>query len=176
MLKCLCSAHRETIWPRPPMNTCRKEEIKAPSSWCWPTQTEYCSFYFVSSSPPSLCSIKEIGLQNWIRWLFGDTSLLAFQIRLLFLALALHLQIYCPSCSDQSELGLSNTNTSGPRPVSRGWLVERSSESMLPMVDPPPNPNNGGTEEECVALTLSFLSWEVGCSNFPETDCEVFPI
>jgi len=30
---------------------------------------------------------------------------------------------------------------------------------MLPMVDPPPNPNNGGTEEECVALTLSFLSF-----------------
>ena len=122
-----------------------------------PDRIMFFSLYFLT--PLSLCSIKEIGLQNWIRWLFGDTSLLAFQIRLLFLALVPHLQIYWPSCSDQSELGLSNTNTSGPRPVSRGWLVERSSESMLPMVDPPPNPSNGGTEEECVALTLSFLSF-----------------
>ena len=51
-----------------------------------PDRIMFFLLYFLICSL-SLCSIKEIGIQN--SRFFGDTSLLAFQIRLLFLALAL---------------------------------------------------------------------------------------
>ena len=41
-LKCLCSAHRETFWPCPPMNGCRKEEINTSPPRGWPSQEIFC--------------------------------------------------------------------------------------------------------------------------------------
>ena len=35
LLKSLCSAHREIIWPCPPVNGCKKEEINTSLPWCF---------------------------------------------------------------------------------------------------------------------------------------------
>ena len=41
-LKRLCSAHRETPCPSPPVNGCRKEEINRPTPRGWPNQEIFC--------------------------------------------------------------------------------------------------------------------------------------
>ena len=85
MLKCLCLAHRETIWPCSPVNDCKKAEINTSPPGAWPFQEMFCKtdsrffffFSFTSSLPfsPSLCSMKETGIKTLIRWLFWDISL-----------------------------------------------------------------------------------------------------
>ena len=71
MLKFLCSAHRETFWPCPPVNSFRKEEITTSPPQTWPSKRYFARltaflFYFLISSPS--LSYK----RNWhpdpIRW------------------------------------------------------------------------------------------------------------
>ena len=71
-------------------------------------------FYFISSSPPPLCSLKETGIQTPIRCFFGDISLPSsqsadFPNKVVFLASIPHLRFIGLSCGQQSELGLSVT-------------------------------------------------------------------
>ena len=70
-------------------------------------------FYFTSSSPALLCSIKETGIQTPIRWFFGATSLppswsASFPNKVVLLASTPHLQFTGLSCREQSKLGLGN--------------------------------------------------------------------
>ena len=71
-LKCLYLAHSETPWPYPPVNGCRKEEMNTspPGGWAKPGDIlqDVWPFYFNSSPPPPLCSIKETSIQTPIRW------------------------------------------------------------------------------------------------------------
>ena len=104
-LKCLYSAHRETPWPCPPVNGCRKEENNTSHSQGWPKPGDILQdlwpFYFTSSSPPPFCSVKETSIQTLIRW-YSRTLLRhllgcpAFQIKLLFFASLPFLPIYWP--------------------------------------------------------------------------------
>ena len=109
-LKCLCSAHRETMWPCPPVNDCRKEEINT----CPPILPDKWPFYFTSSPPLLLCSRKETGIQIPVRWLltwvfflvcfcfcFWDTTLpsslsASFLNKVVLLASIPHLSFYLP--------------------------------------------------------------------------------
>ena len=55
-LKCLCSAHGETIWPCPPVDGCRKEEIntsptQAGPGWKYFAKIMAILLYFLTSSP-----------------------------------------------------------------------------------------------------------------------------
>ena len=70
-------------------------------------------FYFTSSPPPPLCSIKETDIQTRIRWFFGDTSLpsswsAGFPNKVIFLASAPHLRFIGLPWGEQGEVGLSN--------------------------------------------------------------------
>ena len=71
-------------------------------------------FYFTSSSPPLVCSIKETGIQTPIRW-FAETlvchllGMLAFRIKVVLLTSTPHLRFTGLSCSEQSEPGLGNS-------------------------------------------------------------------
>ena len=70
-------------------------------------------FYFTSSSPPLLCSIKETGIQTPIRWFWGNISLpssqsAGFLNKVIFLSSTPCLQFIGLLCGKQSELGLSN--------------------------------------------------------------------
>ena len=104
-LKWLCSAHRETPWPCTPMDGYRKEEINTSHPQSCPKPgvilQDLWPFYFTSSSPPPLCSIKETSIQTLIRW-YSRTlvhHLLwcpAFWIKSLFLASTPRLLIYWP--------------------------------------------------------------------------------
>ena len=75
------------------------------------------TFYFDSSSPPPLCSIKEPDIQTQTRWLFWGISLPSspsadFLNKVVFLASTLHLQFIGLSFSEQRKLGLGNEFTS----------------------------------------------------------------
>ena len=104
-LECLCSAHRETPWPCPPVTGCRKEEINTSPPWGWPKPGDILQdlwpFYFTSSPPPPVCSIKESSNQTPIRW-YSRTLVChllgcpAFRIKLLFIASTPFLLIYWP--------------------------------------------------------------------------------
>ena len=99
-LKCLCSAHKEIIWPCLPVNGYKKEEINTYLSKGWPFPEMFYKtedpFYFTSSlslplysaSPSLFClwtsvphcfslsgSIKEPDIQIPARWLLWDISL-----------------------------------------------------------------------------------------------------
>ena len=101
-LKRLCSTHRETMWPCPPVNDCRKEEINT----CPPILPDKWPFYFTSSPPLLLCSRKENGIKIQVRWLltfffFLDTILptsqsASFLNKVVFLASIPHLSLYLP--------------------------------------------------------------------------------
>ena len=70
-------------------------------------------FYFISSSPPPLCAIKETGIQTLIRRLFWDFSLpssrsAGFPNKVVFPASTPRLRFIGLSCGEQSELGLGN--------------------------------------------------------------------
>ena len=77
-LKCLCSAHGETIWPCPPVNGCKKEEMNTFPHWGWSSQEMFCKtdgpFYFTSPLPLPLWFYK----RNWHpdpdRMVLGDPS------------------------------------------------------------------------------------------------------
>ena len=73
-LKCLCSAHKETIWPGPPVNGFRKEDINPSPPQCWPSQAKLTAFllYFLTSCPSLF---YKSGIQTLVRWLFWDISL-----------------------------------------------------------------------------------------------------
>ena len=116
MLKCLCSAPRETIWPRPPVDGCKKEGINTSPHLAghsrgylqslWP-------FYFTSSSPPPLCAIKETDIQTLIRWFIRGSSLpssrpAGFLNKVVFLASIPCLRFIGLLCDEQSKLGLGN--------------------------------------------------------------------
>ena len=113
-LKCLCSAHRETLPTCEWLQKRRNEHIPflmlAKSGDIlqdlWP-------FYFTSSPPPPLCSIKETGIQAPIRWysrmiVHHLLGCLAFRIKSLVLASTPRLLIIGLSYSEQTELGFSN--------------------------------------------------------------------
>ena len=108
MLKCLCWAHRETIWLCPSVHGCRKE-VNTSS----PVLQKKWPFYFTSSPPLPLCTIKQTGIQTLKRWFFGDTTLpssqsAGFLNKVIFLALTPVSRFTGLSCGEQSELGLSN--------------------------------------------------------------------
>ena len=76
-------------------------------------------FYFISSSLPPLCAIKETGIQTPIRWLFWDFSLpssrsASFPNKVVFLASTPRLRFIGLSCGEQSELGLGNRKMAHP--------------------------------------------------------------
>ena len=78
-LKCLCSVHRETTSPHPPVDVSRKKKklthplmrLAIPQGYLQNLRP----FDFTYSSPPPLCAIKEAGIQTPIRWFIRDTSL-----------------------------------------------------------------------------------------------------
>ena len=57
-LKCLCSAHRETPWPCPPVNGCKKEEINTSPSRGWPNQEMFCNTYGLFTLFPHLLPLS----------------------------------------------------------------------------------------------------------------------
>ena len=57
-LKCLCSAHRATPRPCPPVNGCRKEEIHTSPPRGWPSQEIYCKIYGLFSLLPHLLPVS----------------------------------------------------------------------------------------------------------------------
>ena len=65
-------------------------------------------FFYFTSSPSPLCSIKEIGIQTQAIWFFGTLvhhllSLRAFQMESLLVS-----QLIGLSCGEQYDLGLGN--------------------------------------------------------------------
>ena len=73
----------------------------------------YGLFTLLLHLPPTLCVIKETGIQTPIRWLFWDFSLppsqfASFLNKVVFLASTPRLQFIGRSYSEQSELGLGN--------------------------------------------------------------------
>ena len=91
-LKCLCSAHRETSWPCPPVNGRGKEEMNtSPHPLTEAGQTRYFArltailLYFLPSSPSLIC--KRNGHPDPTRWHCRTlVPHLAFRIKPLFLA------------------------------------------------------------------------------------------
>ena len=61
LLKCLCSAHQEKIWPCPPA----KRRLTHPLSYSWPfipwhVLQDWWPFYFTSPPPLPLCSVLSV--------------------------------------------------------------------------------------------------------------------
>ena len=107
-LKWLCSVHRETIWPYPPVNGCRKDEFNTSS----PILQDKWPFYFMSSPSLFLCSTNETGIQTLIIWVFwrhyfAIFSVYGFPIHILCLSSSVFSLSAC-CVVEQNELGLGN--------------------------------------------------------------------
>ena len=143
-LQYLCLSSEETSWPSPPVNGCRKEQIYISSLDSGQNQgifaTVYLLCYFTSSSP-SLCSIIETSTQTQARWFFGTLvhhllGLLAFWIKLLFLAPTTHLSI----CHAASSVSLDSVTISTQNPhcwYGRGQGQALQGEISLPALPSP---------------------------------------
>ena len=154
LLKCLCSVHREIIWPCPFVSGCKKEEINTPlpkagPSWrCFArlktlfTLLPHC--LFLSTLPFDFSSLlffshsmKEPGIQIPARWLLWDTGLPSFgqpalQIKSYSLTQHLISQIHWPVMWQAERMDL--VTLGGPPVLWRAGLwpcFEDSSDSNL---------------------------------------------